>query len=464
MLRRTEESATLHIGSFQPETGTGRFVSKDPNAQALPKKQTKPVRRVISAPDGHSIVAMDFANIEPRCLAQALLSFLANPEKRIDQIRSENRDRAAMQFPAQLDEREWLRNYVEHEEPDYPASSVLAQCFLDGQGRDPYMFAAALMFPELDFDGMSDQERKRRRGTVKTLFLAMIYGRGRLSIATELRITIDEAQNLLDRLDKAIPELSLFRDMAHRWIRHTGFAEGLLGRRRQFAGLYQLRSATTATVRSFLKRNLWEFDINPIQLWEWTLHSYVHEVRDFKSQAVIADASGDNDHPIFEEPGLNRWPFRNISYKTIRSVTIDDELIKFTPIEDVQRQGFNAIFQMTAGDVFKRAILNVQPVCEQFDARMILNVHDELVFVVPNARLHEFVPAAKAAMEERPAPWWEIPIVADVQVGPNYGQLRDYTPCRVEANSSTARKPWWRRLTTWLVSLWVRFFRTPQTT
>ena len=90
--------------------------------------------------------------------------------------------------------------------------------------------------------------------------------------------------------------------------------------------------------------------------------------------------------------------------------------------------GFNAVIQATAGDVFKKAILRVQPVMNAFAASMITNVHDELVFSVPTPVLHPFVAALEAAMTAPPATWWTIPIAVDIEVGPNYGQLSTYTP------------------------------------
>ena len=336
-----------------------------------------------------------------------------------------------------------------------PEQAELAQCFLGGGDHDPYVFAAQRMYPEIDWCSLSTQDKEALRKKVKKTFLAVLYGQSARGVARDMRISVHDAEEMQERLESGIPELVPYKEFIGQLIRHTGEATSLFGRKRRFAGLYQLRSATQALVRCSLRdlvRKLWEFDVSPIQLWNWTLHSYVHEVRNHTTGEVIADSNSDNNHPALSRAGMNRWPFRNLSYKTIRSVTIGNDIIKFTPIEDCMRQGFNAIFQMTAGDVFKRAMLNVQSVCEIHDARMILNVHDELVFTVPNGNLHAFVEDAVDAMTQPPTSWWAIPIEVDVEHGPNYGQLTSYKLSLIRRiiNWVTALL---RRLWNWIKSL-----------
>jgi DNA polymerase I-like protein with 3'-5' exonuclease and polymerase domains len=140
-----------------------------------------------------------------------------------------------------------------------------------------------------------------------------------------------------------------------------------------------------------------------------------------------------------QRPGLCYWPFRQLSYKFIRSVTIDGQIIQFQPIENCHRQGFNAVIQMSAGDIFKRAMLAVDPVARRYGGRLFLPVHDELVFTVPRNRLHAFVRHAVEVMERPPAPWFTIPIKVEVKVGPNY-DLKD---------TSAYTAPWWLRLWRW---------------
>ncbi len=88
-----------------------------------------------------------------------------------------------------------------------------------------------------------------------------------------------------------------------------------------------------------------------------------------------------------------------------------------------ERQAITAPMQGTAADLIKLAMIEVQSLLdrEQRATRMIMQVHDELVFEVPEAELgwaREAVPRAMAAV----APQMKVPLLAEVGVGPNWDQ------------------------------------------
>ncbi len=88
-----------------------------------------------------------------------------------------------------------------------------------------------------------------------------------------------------------------------------------------------------------------------------------------------------------------------------------------------ERQAINAPMQGTAADLIKLAMIEVQALLdrEQRATRMIMQVHDELVFEVPEAEIawaREAVPRAMAAV----APQMKVPLLAEVGVGPNWDQ------------------------------------------
>ena len=85
-----------------------------------------------------------------------------------------------------------------------------------------------------------------------------------------------------------------------------------------------------------------------------------------------------------------------------------------------ERQAINAPMQGTAADLIKLAMIGVQKVLdrEQRATRMIMQVHDELVFEVPAAELvwaREAVPRIMAGVATL-----AVPLVADVGVGANW--------------------------------------------
>ena len=87
-----------------------------------------------------------------------------------------------------------------------------------------------------------------------------------------------------------------------------------------------------------------------------------------------------------------------------------------------ERQAINAPMQGTAADLIKLAMIAVQARldAEQRATRMIMQVHDELVFEVPEAELawaRETVPKIMSEVAT-----FAVPLVADVGVGANWDQ------------------------------------------
>jgi DNA polymerase-1 len=87
-----------------------------------------------------------------------------------------------------------------------------------------------------------------------------------------------------------------------------------------------------------------------------------------------------------------------------------------------ERQAINAPMQGTAADLIKLAMIAVQGVLdrEQRATRMIMQVHDELVFEVPEAELdwaRDAVPKAMASVAEL-----KVPLLAEVGVGNNWDE------------------------------------------
>ncbi len=89
-----------------------------------------------------------------------------------------------------------------------------------------------------------------------------------------------------------------------------------------------------------------------------------------------------------------------------------------------ERAAINAPIQGTAADIIKRAMIRVGPALTKagLKARLLLQVHDELLFEVPTAEIDETAALVKQVMENacRPAVELSIPITADVGIGDNW--------------------------------------------
>jgi len=94
--------------------------------------------------------------------------------------------------------------------------------------------------------------------------------------------------------------------------------------------------------------------------------------------------------------------------------------------QGAERTAINAPMQGTAADIIKRAMLEVDAWLTQsgFDARMIMQVHDELIFEVPESEVNETVEVVKSVMEgaDRPAVDLSVPLTVDAGIGDNWGE------------------------------------------
>ncbi len=89
-----------------------------------------------------------------------------------------------------------------------------------------------------------------------------------------------------------------------------------------------------------------------------------------------------------------------------------------------ERAAINAPIQGTAADIIKRAMIRVPPALARagLGARMLLQVHDELLFEVPEAEVEETSALVREVMENACAPVLELPVplVAEAGVGESW--------------------------------------------
>jgi len=85
-----------------------------------------------------------------------------------------------------------------------------------------------------------------------------------------------------------------------------------------------------------------------------------------------------------------------------------------------ERNAVNAPIQGTAADIIKIAMINIQRLLEKgnYKSKMLLQVHDELVFDVHRDELEKLKPIIKSEMEN--AYKISIPLVVDLGQGNNW--------------------------------------------
>jgi DNA polymerase-1 len=91
-----------------------------------------------------------------------------------------------------------------------------------------------------------------------------------------------------------------------------------------------------------------------------------------------------------------------------------------------ERQAINAPIQGSAADIIKRAMIRVPAslAAAGLDAIMLLQVHDELLFEVPDSQLDQTAAIIGALMEGAPNPRLElaVPLIVDSGIGDNWDE------------------------------------------
>jgi DNA polymerase-1 len=92
----------------------------------------------------------------------------------------------------------------------------------------------------------------------------------------------------------------------------------------------------------------------------------------------------------------------------------------------MERASINAPLQGSAADIIKRAMIRVMPALAdaKLAARMLLQVHDELLFEVPDKEVDKTAKLVKQVMEDaiHPALELDVPLVADTGVAESWAE------------------------------------------
>ena len=92
----------------------------------------------------------------------------------------------------------------------------------------------------------------------------------------------------------------------------------------------------------------------------------------------------------------------------------------------MERAAINAPLQGTAADIIKRAMIRVPPALKErgLKAKMLLQVHDELVFEVPTKEVEETSELVRGIMEQAhlPARQIAVPLICEAGVGDNWAE------------------------------------------
>ena len=93
----------------------------------------------------------------------------------------------------------------------------------------------------------------------------------------------------------------------------------------------------------------------------------------------------------------------------------------------MERCALNTPIQGTAADILKMAIVRI--LCGLADRQWlkpILQIHDELTFIIPENKLDEAVEFIRECMEKQPFPEFDLPLIAEASAGRTFGTMEEF--------------------------------------
>jgi DNA polymerase I len=146
---------------------------------------------------------------------------------------------------------------------------------------------------------------------------------------------------------------------------------------------------------------------------------------------IKADEAQDMIDKYFERfPGINQYISRTLqsARETGFTQTLFGRKTHFTRItsaNQTERQGseraaINAPIQGTSADIIKRAMVRMLPTLAEAglpNVRMLLQVHDELVFELPESDVATATPIIRRVMEDAAAPMVKLDVPLGVEIG-----------------------------------------------
>ena len=279
------ETGRVHTSFNQAIAATGRLSSSDPNLQNIPIRTElgREIRRAFVAAPGHVLISADYSQIELRVLAH-----MAGEGALIDAFRSgeDIHDRTALRL----------------------------------------------------FGADSGLDRHELRSRSKMVNYAVLYGKTPFTLAKDINVTQEVAQEFIDAYFRGFPRVRAFIDTLLEDARRTGAVRTMFGRRRLVPNL---------TSRNFQMR------------------------------------------------------------------------------AQSEREAVNMPIQGTAADILKRAMIDLHAAlaAQRVRTRMILTVHDELLFEAPREEAERAAALVRERMEG--AVTLDVPLTVDVGIADNW---RDAKP------------------------------------
>lgn len=280
--KQIKRDGRIHGNFNQMGTVTGRFSSNDPNLQNQPYF----ARQLFVAPPGHVILSGDFSQQEPR----------------------------------------WLAHYTGEE--------ILVNAYREG--KDLYSTAASELF---DKPINECGDGSIYRDMMKTGILAVMYGTGPKTLASQLDISEKEARDFIQQFYAKYPKVKAWIDSNEAFAKKYGYVKMFMGRKRRlpearsrdkYEQFRAMRQATNAIIQgsAAIQTKLTMIELQKLcRRKGWTMAFTVHdEVGVYAPETITRE-----DIQEFEDVMLNTVKLRvpnktdiEISYRWGEGMSVDE--------------------------------------------------------------------------------------------------------------------------------------------
>ena len=346
---RNSKTGKIHCSFNQYGAATGRFSSSEPNLQNIPS-HNKEIRKMFVAEPGKVFISADYSQQEPRFLSQ-----LSNDENMINAYK-ENKDIYA-----------WIASFIYNVPYD--------EC------------------KEFRPDGTKNPEGKERRTSVKSIILGLMYGRSTKSIAEQLGVSVQKAQEITDKFFNSFPNVKKFVESTEEFAKVNGFVETAWGRKRRLPDM-QLPDFELKYDDAYAFDPL-DFDSNEkLEVSEQDRNYYINKLqrcRFFRDRLAIKEEAKRNGIIIKDNTGF---------------------------IAEAQRQCVNSIIQGSSADCTKLAMINIHNDSQLQDmgCRLVIQIHDEVIVEVPEENARKCAERLSEIMIEAPKSKLSVPMKVDTEI------------------------------------------------
>lgn len=301
----------------------------------------------------------------------------------------------------------------------YSDDKNLQQAYIDG--KDLYAWGASLIFkvpyedclefyPEgtkitkngkeiiCGYKTEVNKEGKARRSKMKAILLGITYSKEASTIATDLGISVEEAQNLYDTFFREFPKVKQFMTESQDMARKLGYVTTLLGRRRRIPEM-QLEPYEISLKDSISN------GFNP--LFEDIKIRNVDTTKQDKYKQLLLKARTFKEKQSIKERALND------------GVIIKDNNSKIT---EAMRQCVNSRIQGSAADMTKLAMIKIynNEELRNLGFKMLINVHDEIIGECPAENAERCGELLSGLMIQAAKDIIDMPMKCDVEICKNW--------------------------------------------